>query len=77
MVRERRLPHAHRLRQFALVAGLADLEVEQDQPDRQRAARRHEGVVERPLHRAGRLVQPQADGDAKRFRHGGIIPRTL
>jgi MFS family permease len=66
---QRGLTDAHRRGEFALVPGRAGLQVEQDQPHGQRAARRREGLVEGPLHRPGRLVQAQASGYASRFRH--------
>ena len=55
--------------EFALGGGLAGLQVEQDQPDRQGAARFAESVVERALHGAGRLAQAEPDRDGKRCWH--------
>jgi hypothetical protein len=49
-VRQRGLAHSYRLGEFPLVGGLADLQVEQDQPDRQGAARFAESLVERALY---------------------------
>ena len=52
---------ADRLGQLALRAWPADLQVEQDQPDREAAARLRQGLVEGAADGAGRLVQAQPE----------------
>jgi hypothetical protein len=69
VVRQRRLADPDRFGQFPLGSRLADLQVEQDQPDGEGAARFGEGLVEGALDGTGRLVQAQPDRDGKRFRH--------
>jgi len=66
---QRSLADPDGLGQFSLVGRAADLEVEQDKPDRQRAARLGERLVERALDGARRLAQAQPDRDGKRFGH--------
>jgi hypothetical protein len=65
VVRQRGLAHSYRVGEFPLVGGLADLQVEQDQPDRPDAARFAENLVERALYGAGRLAsaEPQSGGE--------------
>jgi hypothetical protein len=52
VLRQRGLVRPHRLGQIALVGRLADLQVEQDKPDRQRTARRGGRLVKRTLNGA-------------------------
>jgi hypothetical protein len=59
-----------RLGELTLVAGPADLQVEQDEPDRQGAPGFRQRRIEGALDRAGRLGQAQADRHGKRLRHG-------
>ncbi len=63
------LAHFYRLGEFPLVGGLAELQVEQDQPDLQGAARSAESLVERALYGAGRLAQAEPDREGKRCQH--------
>ncbi|HCU94986.1 MAG TPA: hypothetical protein DHU96_20685 [Actinobacteria bacterium] len=63
------LAHSYRLGEFPLVGGLADLQVEQDQPDRQGAARFADSRVERALYGAGRLGQAEPDREGRRCWH--------
>jgi hypothetical protein len=73
-MRQRGLAHSDRFREFPLVSRRADLQVEQDQPDRQGAARFGQGLVEGALDGPGRLVQAEPDRDRKRFRR--VTKRT-
>jgi hypothetical protein len=61
VVGERRFPDADGFREFPLVTRPADLEVEQDQPDRQRAVRRRERLLEGALDHPGRRGQTEPD----------------
>jgi len=58
-----------RLGELTLVAGPADLQVEQDEPDREGAPGLRQRRVERALDRAGRLGQAQADRHGERLGH--------
>jgi hypothetical protein len=69
VVSERGPGYPDGLGQLTLVAGTTDLQVEQDEPDREGASRLRQRGVEGALHRAGRLGQAQADRDGERFRH--------
>jgi hypothetical protein len=69
VVRQRGLADPDGFRQLALVSWLPDLQVEQDEPDGEGAARFGEGLVKGALHGTGRLVQAQPDRDWKRFWH--------
>ena len=66
---QRRLADADLLRQVALRTGAVNLQVEQDQPHRQGAARLLQGLVEGAAHGTGRLVQAQPDRNGKRLWH--------
>jgi hypothetical protein len=66
---QRGLADADRLGQLALGARPAHLQVEQDQPDRQAAARRRQRLVEGAADGPGGLAQAQPDRGGKRLWH--------
>jgi hypothetical protein len=76
-MRQRGLANSYRRGEFPLVGRLADLEVEQDQPDRQGAARFTESFVERALYGTGRLGQAEPDRQGKRFCHARTISASI
>ncbi len=68
MMRQRRLPDAHRLGERTLIGQAARLQVQQHKPDRQRSARGGECLVKGAANGTGDLCQPEADR-SRRWSH--------
>ena len=70
VVGEGRLPDPHRLGELPLILRLAELDVEEDQPDRQGAAGGGQGLVEGPAGEPGGAAEVEADRGRDGSRRG-------